>query len=129
MEKRKMNNQLMVFLGTQDVWENSDPGDEWIHVKTPAQAIALLETGEVSDLSLEHELDCDKSDGTGIDVLEWIEEQVFLSERGNYYSGLGLLGKTPRNFFAPPKTITAYSDDKDVQKEMNAKIEKIKQVK
>ena len=121
-----MNNQLMVFLGTQDVWENADPGDEWTYVKTPAQAIALLETGEVSDLSLEHELDCDKSDGTGLNVMEWIEEQVFLSERGNYFSSLGLLGKTPRNFFTPPKTITAYSDDKSVQEEMDAMIEKIK---
>ena len=94
----------MVFLGTQDVWENADPGDDWIHVKTPAQAIALLETGKVSDLALEYELDCDKSDGTGLDVMKWIEKQVF----------------------TPPESITAYSEDKSVQEEMDAMIEKIK---
>ena len=43
----------------------------WTRVYWPDQAIALLETGKVACISLDHDLG-DDARGTGIDVLHWI---------------------------------------------------------
>ena len=48
----------------------------WILVKTPAECIALLSTGQVEAVSLDHDLGDDEGIGTGYDVLLWMEEQV-----------------------------------------------------
>jgi len=48
----------------------------WTHVRWPDEAIALLETGRVQELSLDHDLGDDRR--TGYDVLIWIEEAVAL---------------------------------------------------
>jgi hypothetical protein len=48
---------------------------EWILVKWPNEAIRLLKSGKVSEISLDHDLGDDER-GTGYDVLLWIEEQV-----------------------------------------------------
>ncbi len=47
----------------------------WTHVYWPDQAIALLETGKVKCISLDHDLG-DDARGTGADVLHWILEAV-----------------------------------------------------
>lgn len=47
----------------------------WVRVLWPDEAIALLKTGEVTHLSLDHDLGDDRR-GTGYDVLLWIEEAV-----------------------------------------------------
>lgn len=47
----------------------------WVRVYWPDEAIALLKSGEVTDLSLDHDLGDDQR-GTGYDVLLWIEEAV-----------------------------------------------------
>jgi len=49
----------------------------WVRVHWPREAIALLETGEVDAISLDHDLG-DDSRGTGYDVIRWIEEAVVL---------------------------------------------------
>lgn len=49
--------------------------DGWVRVFWPDEAIALLKTGEVTDMSLDHDLGDDQR-GTGYDVLLWIEEAV-----------------------------------------------------
>lgn len=49
----------------------------WVRVYWPAEAIALLETGNVLELSLDHDLG-DDDRGTGYDVILWIEEAVSL---------------------------------------------------
>ncbi|WP_439668987.1 cyclic-phosphate processing receiver domain-containing protein [Cupriavidus necator] len=49
----------------------------WTRVQWPSDAIALLETGEVTDLSLDHDLGDDER-GTGYDVILWIEAAVAL---------------------------------------------------
>lgn len=49
----------------------------WKRVYWPDEAIALLETGDVEELSLDHDLGNDVR-GTGYDVLVWIEEAVAL---------------------------------------------------
>ena len=47
----------------------------WSRVYWPEEAIALLETGNVSHISLDHDLG-DDDHGTGYDVVLWIEEAV-----------------------------------------------------
>jgi hypothetical protein len=50
--------------------------ENWSHCYWPDEVIALLETGEVTHLSLDHDLGDDER-GTGYDVLLWIEKKVF----------------------------------------------------
>lgn len=47
----------------------------WVRVYWPDEAIALLESGEVAQISLDHDLGDDER-GTGYDVIVWIEEAV-----------------------------------------------------
>ena len=49
--------------------------DGWRQVRWPEEAIELLETGTVTELSLDHDLG-DDDHGTGYDVVLWIEEAV-----------------------------------------------------
>ncbi len=49
--------------------------DGWTRVYWPDEAIALLETGNVAEISLDHDLGDDER-GTGYDVIAWIEEAV-----------------------------------------------------
>ena len=48
-----------------------------MRVYWPDEAIALLESGAVEELSLDHDLGDDER-GTGYDVVLWIEEAVAL---------------------------------------------------
>ncbi|MFM2083545.1 MAG: hypothetical protein RLY95_363 [Pseudomonadota bacterium] len=50
----------------------------WLRVYWPDEAIALLQTGRVTDISLDHDLG-DDSRGTGYDVVLWIEKAVALN--------------------------------------------------
>ncbi len=47
----------------------------WKRVHWPAEAIALLETGDVTHINLDHDLGDDEH-GTGYDVILWIERAV-----------------------------------------------------
>lgn len=47
----------------------------WVRAYWPDEAIALLETGQVDEISLDHDLGDDER-GTGYDVVLWIEEAV-----------------------------------------------------
>ncbi len=49
----------------------------WVRVYWPDEAIALLETGKVDEISLDHDLGDDVR-GTGYDVVLWVEEAVAL---------------------------------------------------
>jgi hypothetical protein len=49
----------------------------WVRTLWPDETIALLETGQVTELSLDHDLG-DDARGTGYDVILWIEEAVAL---------------------------------------------------
>jgi hypothetical protein len=50
----------------------------WIGVRWPEEVISLLRTGQVEELSLDHDLG-DDARGTGYDVVLWIEEAVVVS--------------------------------------------------
>lgn len=62
---------LKVFLDD----ERETPAG-WTRVYWPDEAIALLKSGQVSNISLDHDLGDDER-GTGYDVVLWIEKAVF----------------------------------------------------
>jgi len=61
---------MKVYLDDE---RQTPPG--WVRVYWPQEAIELLETGEVTEISLDHDLGDDER-GTGYDVVLWIEEAV-----------------------------------------------------
>jgi hypothetical protein len=77
----------------------------WHRVYWPDEAIALLKTGEVKEISLDHDLG-DDNRGTGYDVILWIEEQVFT------------------NHFSPPK-IKVHSANTSAREKMELAIKNI----
>lgn len=77
----------------------------WVRVYWPAEAIELLETGQVEEISLDHDLGDDER-GTGYDVVLWIEEAVALRS------------------FKPPK-ITVHSANSPARAKMLAGIQAI----
>ena len=58
-----------------DDWRPAPDG--WTQTLTAQDTIAALARGGVTDLSLDHDLG-DDANGTGYDVLLWIEESVHL---------------------------------------------------
>jgi hypothetical protein len=80
----------------------------WTRVYWPSEAIELLQTGSVIEISLDHDLG-DDARGTGYDVVLWIEEAVAL--RG----------------FNPPK-ITVHSANSSARAKMTAGIESIQRL-
>ena len=57
--------------------ERQPPPDYNVHAKNYAEAIACLESGGVSAISLDHDLGEEK---TGYDIAKWIEEKAFHGE-------------------------------------------------
>jgi hypothetical protein len=94
---------MKVFL------DDERPAPEgWVRVYWPSEAIALLETGRVITISLDHDLG-DDAKGTGYDVVLWVEEAVRL--RG----------------FVPPR-MQVHSANTAARQRMLAGIEAIEQV-
>ena len=98
----RKDNRLKVYLDD----ERTAP-EGWVRVKTPAQAIALLDAGMVSHLSLDHDLGDDENIGTGYDVVLWMEEQFFL------------------NHYLPPENIAVHSANVSARVKMEAGIKKL----
>lgn len=48
----------------------------WVRAYTASEAITLLETGSVTEISLDHDLGDDPKVGDGYDVILWLERQV-----------------------------------------------------
>jgi hypothetical protein len=86
--------------------------DTWVWVKTPAEAIDLLRTGRVTELSLDHDLGLPAGERelTGYDVVTWIEEAVVTEE------------------FVPPADIRVHSSNASAALKMERGIESIKQL-
>ncbi|MTW09380.1 hypothetical protein GM658_02100 [Pseudoduganella eburnea] len=94
---------MRVFLDD----ERSIP-EGWVRVFWPDEAIKLLESGHVEEMSLDHDLRDDER-GTGYDVVLWIEEAVAL--RG----------------FIPPK-IAVHSANSSARDKMIAGIQSIERM-
>ncbi len=95
---------MKVFL---DDLRGTPPG--WVRAFWPAEVYELLETGNVEELSLDHDLG-DETRGTGYDVVLWIEEAVAL--RG----------------FVPPKKISVHSANLSARGKMLAGIQSIEKL-
>lgn len=61
---------MKVFLDDERVTPTG-----WVRTFWPEEVIAFLKTGQVTELSLDHDLGDDER-GTGYTVLLWLEEQV-----------------------------------------------------
>lgn len=94
---------MRVFLDD----ERATP-DGWVRVYWPNEAIELLKTATVAELSLDHDLGDDER-GTGYDVVLWIEEAVALRD------------------FNPPK-ITVHSANSSAREKMIAGIRMIERL-
>jgi hypothetical protein len=77
----------------------------WTRAYWPEEVIALLKTGKVTHLSLDHDLG-DDDRGTGYDVVLWIEEAVAMQD------------------FVPP-VMTVHSANSSARQKMQAGIEAI----
>lgn len=71
---------LRVFVD-DDFEHRRPPSDEWEQVTTAHEAIALLETDRVIELSLDHDLGDEEEAGRGLDVVTWLAEQQELHGR------------------------------------------------
>lgn len=80
----------------------------WVRCWWPQEAIKLLETGEVKEISLDHDLG-DDAIGTGYDVLLWMEEAVF-------------------DGFTPPEKISIHSANPVGRKRMEQAIASIRRM-
>lgn len=80
----------------------------WVRVYWPDEAIQLLQSNAVLEISLDHDL-ADDQRGTGYDVITWIEEAIAL-----------------RNF-NPPK-IYVHSANTSASQKMRAGIETIQRM-
>ena len=78
----------------------------WVRSYWPEDTIKLLQTGCVTELSLDHDLG-DDDRGTGYDVLVWLEEQVIVNQ------------------FRPPYSIYVHSANSAARLRMQAAIESI----
>ena len=64
---------MRVFL---DDLREAPPG--WVRTRTPEETIALLQTGEVTRISLDYDLalDTEEFERTGYTVLLWLEREI-----------------------------------------------------
>jgi len=60
--------------------ENHSPNDGWVKVMSVNEVITLLQTGLVTELSLDNDLGDQAPHNEGYQVLNWIEEQVYISD-------------------------------------------------
>lgn len=79
MSAAKNDNELRVWLD-DDLVDRAAP-EGWAHATTAHEAITLLDSGNVVELSLDHDLGDDDLHGTGMTVVNWLAEQQFLHDR------------------------------------------------
>ena len=65
-----IKNDMKVYLD-----DERETPEGWVRVYWPHEAIELLKTGKVEEISLDHDLGDDEK-GTGYDVVTWVEEAV-----------------------------------------------------
>lgn len=97
------------------VWlddRRSPPDPHWVWVKTPEETVELLQTSQVTELSLDHDLGLLDRDpeATGYDVVVWIEEQVATAG------------------FVPPEVITVHSSNSSAAPKMERGIASIRRL-
>ena len=99
-----MNPTIKVFLDDERITPQG-----WVRAYWPEDVIRLLESSDVEELSLDHDLGDDEH-GTGYDVLLWIEEAVVTKG------------------YIPPKTIIVHSANPAARQRMEQAIEQIEKL-
>jgi hypothetical protein len=73
------NGELRVWL--DDLLDDRAAPPGWIHVTTARAAIALIDRGQVVELSLDHDLGDDAKAGKGVHVVDHLAEQQVVAGR------------------------------------------------
>lgn len=89
---------VRVWLDDDLIDRAAPPG--WLHVQTAPEAIELLRSGDVDELSLDHDLGADDRHGTGYDVVLFLAEQ---SEHGSDLWPRESIAIHSANFSASPR--------------------------
>jgi hypothetical protein len=97
------------------VWlddRRTPPEDGWVWLRTPEETIELLQGGDVTELSLDHDLGLldREREATGYDVVLWIEEQVATAG------------------FLPPEVIKVHSSNSSAAPKMERGIASIRRL-
>ncbi len=98
------------------VWLDDDLVDRaapegWTHVTTAWDAIDLLKTRRVVELSLDHDLSDDERFGRGVDVVDFIAEQQEVHGRDLWpRDGISLHTGNPVGRDAMARTIRRYAE-------------------
>jgi NAD+-processing family protein with receiver domain len=104
------NGELRVWL--DDLLEDRAAPEGWIHVTTAPAAIALLGTGRVVELSLDHDLGDDDLAGKGVDVVDHIAEQQVLASRDLWpRDGITIHSANPAGRDQMAQTIQRYASE------------------
>jgi hypothetical protein len=107
--KRRKGSSIKVYLDDKCESDRLTPPG-WVGVRTYQETIALLKTGSVKELDLDHDLGDQKIVGSGYDVLEWLEHEVALEK------------------FIPPSIINIHSANPSVYPKMELAIKSIKKL-
>jgi hypothetical protein len=84
----------------------------WTHVRTAPAAIALLQTGRVVELSLDHDLGDDDAAGKGVEVVDHIAEQQIIAGRDLWpRDGITIHSANPAGRDQMARTIERYAGE------------------
>jgi hypothetical protein len=101
--------------GDVRLWLDDDRVDRaapagWMHVTTAPEAIAILDSGRVVELSLDHDLGDDAQFGRGVDVVDWLAEQQEMHGRMLWpRDGIVIHSANPAGRDAMARTIENYA--------------------
>ena len=101
--------ELRVWLD-DDLVDRTAP-EGWMQVTTAREAIELLLTGRVVELSLDHDLGDDEQFGRGVDVVDFIVIEHEVNRRDLWpRDGIGLHTANPSGRDAMARTIRRYAE-------------------
>jgi hypothetical protein len=104
------NGDVRVWL--DDLLDDRAAPEGWIQVTTADAAIALLETGRVIELSLDHDLGDDEVAGKGVHVVDYICEQQVLGSRDLWpRDGITIHSANPDGRAQMARTIERYAGE------------------
>lgn len=102
--------ELRVWL--DDLLDDRAAPEGWVQVTTAHAAIALLRTGRVIELSLDHDLGDDDVAGRGVDVVDFLAEEQEL-RGGDLWprDGITIHSANPAGREQMARTITRYAGE------------------
>ena len=84
--------------------------NRWTLVTTAPEAIRVLDSGSVVELSLDHDLGDDERYGRGVDVVDWLAEQQEVHGRALWpRDGIAIHSANPHGRETMARTIERYA--------------------